>query len=68
MGGSYYQLASYVTDKDVRLVTVNGSSYWVHRYEGAINSIENAVVLLSWTENALQKSKALHALCVPTFR
>jgi len=57
-------LASYVTEKDVRLVTVNGSSYWVYRYEGALNGIENAVVLFCWPENAFQKPKALHAfLC-----
>ncbi|TWH56975.1 DDE family transposase [Desulfitobacterium sp. LBE] len=56
--------ASYVTQKEVRLVTVNGSSYWVYRYEGALNDIENAVVLLCWPKEAFQESKALHAfLC-----
>ena len=57
--------ASYVTQKEVRLVTVNGSSYWVYRYEGALNGIENAVVLFCWPKEAFQKPKALHAfLCM----
>lgn len=56
--------ASYVSQKEVHLVTVNGSSYWVYRYEGALNDIENAVVLFCWPEEAFQKPKALHAfLC-----
>lgn len=56
--------ASYVTKKDVHLVTVNGSTYWVYRYEGALNDIENAVVLFCWPEDAFQEPKALHAfLC-----
>ncbi len=45
-------------------MTVNGSSYWVYRYEGALNDIENAVVLLCWPKDAFQVPKALHAfLC-----
>ncbi|ACL22100.1 IS701-like element ISDha16 family transposase [Desulfitobacterium hafniense] len=56
--------ASYVNPKEVHLVTVNGSSYWVYRYEGALNDIENAVVLFCWPKDAFQVSKALHAfLC-----
>ena len=56
--------ASYATKKDVHLVTVNGSNYWVYRYEGALNDIENAVVLFCWPKDAFQEPKALHAfLC-----
>lgn len=58
------EFASHVTKEDVRLVTVNGSSYWVYRYEGALNGIENAVVLLCWPKEAFQQPKVLHAfLC-----
>ncbi|UOF91515.1 IS701 family transposase [Fodinisporobacter ferrooxydans] len=56
--------ASYVTKRDVCLVTVNGSTYWVYRYEGALNGIENAAVLLCWPLDAFQNPIALHAfLC-----
>lgn len=59
-----HQLASYVTKEEVRLVTVKGSSYWVYRYEGALNDIENAVVLLCWPKEAFQHPKTLRAfLC-----
>jgi hypothetical protein len=45
-------------------VTVNGSSYWTYRYEGALNEIPNAVVLLCWPEQGFGQSKALRAfLC-----
>ncbi len=30
------------------LVTVNGKDYYVYRYEGNLNGIENAVVLFSY--------------------
>jgi len=36
----------------VRLVTVNHQSYWVYRYEGALNDLDNAVVLFSWHKDA----------------
>lgn len=58
-------LASYVTQKEVRLVAVNGSSYWVYRYEGVLNGVENAVVLFCWPKEAFQKPKTLHVfLCM----
>jgi hypothetical protein len=57
-------LATKLTKDDVHLVTVNGSEYWVHRYEGALNDIEKAVVLLCWPQDAFQKPEALRAfLC-----
>ncbi len=34
--------------KDVRLVTVNSSKYWVYRYEGTSNGVENTVILFCW--------------------
>jgi hypothetical protein len=61
---SVQDFASHIRKEDVRLVTVNGSSYWMYRYEGALNEIPNAVVLLCWPEQAFGQSKALRAfLC-----
>ncbi|GGD78128.1 hypothetical protein GCM10010911_40170 [Paenibacillus nasutitermitis] len=61
---SVQDFAAYIRKEDVRLVTVNGTSYWTYRYEGALNDIENAVVLLCWPEQAFGEPKALRAfLC-----
>jgi hypothetical protein len=61
---SVQDFASHIRKEDVRLVTVNGSSYWTYRYEGALNEIPNAVVLLCWPEQGFGQSKALRAfLC-----
>jgi len=45
--------------EDVNLVKVDKSSYWVYRYEGKLNGVKKAVVLLSWPEDALFKEGAL---------
>ncbi len=46
------------------LVTVKGCEYWVHRYEGPLNKISNAVVLLSYPKKAFGSPKALRVfLC-----
>jgi len=61
------QFTQYIEKNDVCLVTVNNSKYWVYRYEGHLNGIDNAVVLLCWHENAFKKDGALHAfLCTDT--
>ena len=46
---------------DFHLVTVKNKKYYVHRYEGKLNGIENAVVLLSYPEKAFGTPKALRA-------
>ncbi|AIS51966.1 transposase IS4 family protein [Thermoanaerobacter kivui] len=59
--------AQYIDKNEVHLVTVKGSNYWVYRYEGALNGIDNAVVLICWPEKAFKNQKALHAfLCTDT--
>lgn len=59
--------AKYIEKNDVHPVTVNGSTYLVYRYEGALNDIDNAVVLLCWHKSAFKKPGALHAfLCTDT--
>lgn len=41
------------------LVTVKHRQYYVYRYEGNLNGIENAAVLLTYLKNAFGKEKAL---------
>ena len=53
--------AKYITKVDVDLVTVNGSEYYVYRYEGKLNNIDNAIVLMSWPKKAFKNPKALRA-------
>ncbi len=50
-----------VTHLDFNFVTVKVQNYYVYRYEGKLNGIENAVVLLSYPEKAFGKPKALRA-------
>lgn len=49
------------TDAAVSLVTVGSRSYYVYRYEGSLNGIENAVVLISYPKGAFHVPKALRA-------
>ena len=48
-----------VSRSNFNLVTVKNQKYYVYRYEGKLNGIENAVVLLSYPEKAFGKPKAL---------
>ena len=41
------------TDAAVSLVTVGSRKYYVYRYEGNLNGIEDAVVLISYPEKSL---------------
>ena len=50
-----------VTHNGFDLATVKKRKYYVYRYEGNLNGIENAVVLLSYPEKAFGNSKALRA-------
>jgi len=50
-----------ISRSDFDLVTVKNQKYYVYRYEGKLNGIENAVVLLSYPEKAFGKPKALRA-------
>ena len=49
------------TRSNFHLVTVKKQKYYVYRYEGKLNGIENAVVLLSYPEKAFGNPKALRA-------
>ena len=50
-----------ITRSNFHLVTVKKQKYYVYRYEGKLNGIENAVVLLSYPEKAFGNPKALQA-------
>lgn len=63
------QFAQYihVTDRNVNLVTVGKRQYYVYRYEGNLNDLENAVVLISYPKEAFGKPGALRAfICTDT--
>ncbi len=49
------------TDTAVRLVTVGSRKYYVYRYEGPINGLENAVILITYPKDAFLNPKALRA-------
>ena len=52
------------TDSNVSLVTVGKRNYYVYRYEGNLNDLEDAVVLISYPKDAFGKPCALRAfLC-----
>ena len=53
--------------KAVRLVTVGKRQYYVYRYEGSLNGIDDAVVIISFPKNAFGEPKALRAfICTNT--
>jgi len=59
---SIAQFAATIINKDnVDLVTVNGRNYYVYRYEGKLNGIRRAVVLMCYPEDAFKNPKALKA-------
>lgn len=45
---SFKQFTQYIEKNDVYLVTVNNSKYWIYRYEGHLNGVDNAVVLFTF--------------------
>lgn len=51
--------AAMLPNDQYHLVTVGGHEYWIHRYEGPLNGIDKAVVLLSYPENAFGNKNAL---------
>ena len=63
------QFAPYIhkTDPNVSLVTVGKRQYYVYRYEGNLNDLESAVVLISFPRQAFGSPGALRAfLCTNT--
>ncbi|WP_025950167.1 transposase, partial [Geobacillus thermocatenulatus] len=56
------QFARYLEPRDTRLVTVGNERYRVYRYEGALNGLDDAVVLLTW--KAAQPMTPEHLHCI----
>lgn len=50
-----------VIQDEFDLVTIKKRNYYVYRYDGNLNGVENAVVLLSYSKKAFDNSKALRA-------
>ena len=57
------QFAQFIqkTDANVSLVTVDKRQYYVYRYEGCLNDLEDAVVLISYPKGAFGSAHALRA-------
>ena len=45
--------SKYIKPNETSLVTASNSNYYVYRYEGKLNDIENAVVLIIWNKKDL---------------
>jgi len=54
------------TDSGVSLVTVGNREFYVYRYEGELNDIPNAAVILSYLKEAFGKPKALRVFISTT--
>jgi len=58
------QFGKTLSQSDFHLVTVKGCRYWVYRYTGKLNGVKQAVVLITYPENAFGRENALRAfLC-----
>ena len=53
------EIAKTLKPSDTSLVTVGGREFYIWRYEGHLNGITNAVVLLSYPKNAFGQKQAL---------
>ena len=58
---SQFALHLRKTDTAVHLVTVGSRKYYVYRYEGNLNGVENAVVLISYPKDEFHNPKTLRA-------
>ena len=59
--------AAMLPNGQYHLVKVGGHEYWVHRYEGTLNGIGHAAVLLSYPKNSFKNELALRLfLCSDT--
>jgi len=61
------EFAKYIEKNDTHLVTVGKCKFYVYRYEGNLQNIENAVVLITYPKNAFGDEKSMRAfLCTNT--
>lgn len=56
--------AKSIPKSDASLVTVGKRSYWVYRYQGKLNDIKEAAVVISWPQEAFGNEVAMRSfLC-----
>lgn len=55
------EFAHHIQEKDTDFVTVGKESYRVYRYEGALNGVDQGVVLMCW--NAEHPMDSQHMRC-----
>lgn len=56
------EFAEYIEPNDTHLVMVGKERYRVYRYEGALNGLKDAVVLLAWKADQPMTPKHLHCV------
>ncbi|MCZ0756529.1 IS701 family transposase [Anoxybacillus sp. J5B_2022] len=56
------EFAKSIEPRDTRLVTVGKERYRVYRYEGALNGLKDAVVILAWKADQPMTSEHLHCV------
>jgi len=61
LGIKVHAFAKTLTAKDVSLVKAGGHEYYVYTYQGKLNDLKIATVVLSWPKNALFEEKSLKA-------
>jgi hypothetical protein len=61
LGIKVHAFAKTLTAKDVSLVKAGGHEYYIYTYQGKLNDVKMATMVLSWPKNALFNEKALKA-------
>jgi len=61
LGVKVHAFAKTLTAKDVSLVKAGGHEYYIYTYQGKVNDVKMATIVLSWPKNALFNEKALKA-------
>jgi hypothetical protein len=61
LGIKLHAFAKTLSQEDVSLVTAGNHEYYVYTYNGKLNDLEEATIVLSWPKDALFNEKALKA-------
>ena len=61
LGIKVHAFAETLKAEDLSLVKAGGHEYYVYRYQGRLNDIKAATIVLSWPKDALFNEKALKA-------
>jgi len=61
LGIKVHAFAKILTAKDVSLVKAGSHEYYIYAYQGKLNDVKMATIVLSWPKNALFNEKALRA-------